>query len=69
MASIKNLYSSRNLQPGFESNYGVDFVVLFKLPPQGMFSRLQTSLIILDGRMLIVLPCSPQAETKLKPSS
>jgi hypothetical protein len=31
MASIKNLYSSKVIQPGFETNYGVDFVIHFKL--------------------------------------
>ncbi|KAG7131417.1 hypothetical protein HYQ45_010003 [Verticillium longisporum] len=32
MASLQNLYSSRSLQPGYGSNYNVDYVIHYQIP-------------------------------------
>lgn len=35
MASFQNLYSKRKLEPGFDSNFSVDYVILYKIPEEG----------------------------------
>ncbi|ROT40207.1 transmembrane protein 16H [Sodiomyces alkalinus F11] len=35
MASFKNLYSNRKLDPGFDSNFSVDYVIPYNIPEEG----------------------------------